>query len=123
MYTKLDYVDEVYDFKGKWDVPSHCGLRIIKNDDRHVVIATELYESNPGTSVANFVAELATLLLLEKDLNAQKLVFIEHCPDRGSKLDFYNETFDRVRLDWDENKFTNPDWVRISREDMDKLAR
>ena len=121
MKTDLTYVDRLYDFPGRWEVPSRCGLKIARGRERHVVLATELDADNPGTSVTSFCAELATRLCREFDLDPARLVFIEHCPDRGSKLAVYAETFDRVRLDWDGTRFKNPDWTRISKEEADAL--
>ena len=51
MQVPETYYDELFHFKGQWDMPSCCGLRILRRV-KTVVIATELYQDNPGTSVA-----------------------------------------------------------------------
>ena len=119
--TSTDYIDEVYEFRGQWDVPSKCGLMIKKNNDTHVVIATELYDDNPGTSVNYWNCRLAGMICREKGLDPSKLIFIEHTPDRGSKLENYRETFDRVIFQWDGENFTDPDWEPLTREQVDAL--
>jgi len=119
----MDYVDQIYHFKGMWDAISRCGLKIIKKPDRHIVIATELYEENPGTSVTEYNTGLAALIVNEFSLDPEKLVFIEHCPDRGSRLEHYRQTFDIVRFQRDGSGFSNPAWERISRQDVDEMIR
>jgi hypothetical protein len=121
MKTDLTYVDEIYRFAGRWDVPSLCGLRIARRPDRDVVLATELFEENPGTSVTNFCAELATRLVAERGLDPGKLVFIEHSPDTGSRLEFYAESFHRVSFRRDGARFTDPDWSPLTRAEVDAL--
>ncbi len=119
----MNYIDSIFDFKGRWDAPSRCGLKIVKKQDRHVVIVTELFEDNPGTSVTEFNTELAAILVKDFSLDPEKLLFIEHNPDRGSKLDHYRESFDIVRFRRDGRTFRNPEWERISRERVDELIR
>ncbi|OHD71605.1 MAG: hypothetical protein A2W19_15170 [Spirochaetes bacterium RBG_16_49_21] len=117
----MNYIDQIYHFKGRWDAPSQCGLKIIKNPDRHIVIATELYEENPGTSVTDFTGELAALLVKEFSLDPDRIVFVEHCPDRGSKLEHYKESFDLVRFRRHGSRFSDPEWERISRQAVDAM--
>jgi len=119
----MNYVDHIFEFKGRWDVPSRCGLKIVKNQDRHVVVVTELFEANPGTSVTEFSKELAAIIVREFSLDPAKLLFIEHNPDRGSKLDHYKESFDLVRFRRDGSRFSDPEWERIGRERVDELIR
>ncbi|MCD4682581.1 MAG: hypothetical protein K8R86_04790, partial [Bacteroidales bacterium] len=108
------YIDEVYEFKGLWDVPSFCGLKIVTSNNNTVIIATELHTSNPGSSVTSWVDKLATELIKKYNLDQKKFIFIEHNPDRKSKLIFYKEIFDKVSFEWDGEKFINPSWKRIT---------
>jgi len=119
--TKSKYIDEIYEFKGLWDVPSFCGLKIVVKDDKTIIIATELYDSNPGSSVTSWVDKLATELVFKNQIDHYNLIFIEHSPDRKSNLEFYKETFDKVSFDWDGDKFTSPKWNRMTKEEVDKL--
>jgi hypothetical protein len=121
--TSTDYIKEIYDYNGQWDVPSKCGLMIKMNDDAHIVIASELYDDNPGTSVNYWNCQIASMVCRERNLDPSKLVFIEHTPDRGSKLENYRETFDRVIFQWDGKKFSDPDWEELTREQVDALLK
>jgi len=116
-----DYFNEIYDFKGQWDVPSRCALKIVRNNTQTVVIATELYAENPGTSVTNFCAPLATLICNDFNIDHEKMVFIVHTPDTKSKLSFMNENFFHVEFTWDGAKFMDPKWAQIDRSKVDEL--
>ncbi|HNX07848.1 MAG TPA: hypothetical protein PKL96_09715 [Bacteroidales bacterium] len=116
-----EYFTEVYDFKGQWDVPSRCGLKIVKNNAQTIVIATELYAENPGTSVTNFCAPLATQICSEFAIDHNKVIFIVHTPDAKSKLTFLNESFFQVDFSWTGSKFTDPKWAQIEKTKVDEL--
>ncbi|TFH40028.1 MAG: class I SAM-dependent methyltransferase, partial [Chrysiogenales bacterium] len=85
----MKYVERIYSFNGEWDVPSRCGLSIIRRPDIHIVIVTELYEENPGTSVTACAPSLAAQIVGKFGLDPEKLLYIEQSPDRGSKLAHY----------------------------------
>lgn len=117
----MSYQDTRYDFRGQWDAPSRCGLKIVAKNEGNVVIVTELFENNPGTSITGFIARLATIIVKEFGLDPETTRFIEHCPDRGSKLDHYREAFDLVRLRWDGKQYTDPEWERITKNNVDEM--
>ena len=121
--TSTDYIEEIYEYKGQWDVASKCGLLVRKHPKMHIVIATELYDDNPGTSVNYWSARIAEAICKERDLDSSKLIFIEHAPDRGSKLEIYQEAFDRVLFLRTENGETELDWQSLTREQVDGLLR
>jgi hypothetical protein len=121
MKTADKYIDRQYHFKGKWDIPSICGIKVVEKNDQTIVIATNLYETNPGTSISRWSAQLATTVCNDFNIDPVKLVFIERNPDRKSKLDFYKETFDIVEFIRVNDHFTAPVWKRIRREEVDLL--
>ena len=121
MESPNKYIDQQYHFKGKWDVPSVCGLKVIKKQDKTIVIATNLYKINPGTSISRWSAQLATAICHDFDIEFDRLKFIERNPDSKSKLDFYKETFDAVEFSLDIDQLTNPVWKRVSKEDVDDM--
>ena len=86
------YYDEVFNFKGQWDMPSRCGLKIIRREKTKVIV-TELYQDNPGTSVTAAGINLARQICRGKALNLNEIVYIECNPDANSKLSFYDEEF------------------------------
>ena len=87
------YYDEIFDFKGQWDMPSRCGLKIVKNAGKTFVIVTELYQDNPGTSVTSAGRSLACQICAVKGLCLDQINYIECTPDTDSKLSFYGEEF------------------------------
>jgi len=115
------YVDRKYHFKGKWDVPSVCGIKVIKSPEKTIVIATNLYKSNPETSISRWSAQLATTICNDLNIDPNYLVFIECNPDRHSKLDFYKETFDIVEFTWEEDHFIEPVWRRVRKKEVDGI--
>jgi hypothetical protein len=116
------YMDRYFDYKGQWESPSKCGLKIVRRKDgKTLAIATEIYRQNPGTPVTEWCAPLASQILTETGENQENFIFVEHTPDLKSKLSFYGETFDLVSFDWDGTKFENPQWKRLSREQVDTL--
>jgi len=121
MISEAKYIDQIYHFKGAWDVPSFCELKIISKPVKTIIITTELYESNPGTSVTSWVDKLATELIQKFKINPEQLTFIVHNPDRKSNLEFFKETFDIVSFEWKEEKFINPSWKRITKQELDFL--
>jgi len=116
------YMDQYFEYKGQWESPSKCGIRIInRTDDKILVIATEIYRQNPGTPVTEWCAPLASQILDSLKINSEQFIFIEHTPDVGSKLAFYKETFDLVTFDWDGSKLINPSWKRLERHEVDDM--
>lgn len=116
------YMDQYYEYPGLWDSPSKCGLRVIRRKDGKVlVIATELYRQNPGTSVTDWCPKLATRIMKELHASPDNFIFIEHSPDMGSKLTFYGETFDLVSFEWDGNDFDCPNWHRVTIDQVDAM--
>ena len=91
-----NYYDEVFDFKGQWNMPSRCGLKIVKSADKVIVIATELYQDNPGTTVAAAGKSLAQQICETKKLDLEKIVYLQCNPCTNSKLSFYDEEYFEV---------------------------
>lgn len=99
MRVSPDYYDEIFEFKGEWDMPSACGLKIRKLQGKTYVIVTELYQSNPGTSVTYAGKLLADQICESKGLDINSIVYIECNPNTNSKLSFYDEEFFEVDFD------------------------
>ena len=116
------YMESFYDFKGLWDSPSRCGLKIMKRKDGKVlVIVSEIYRQNPGTAITDCIDSLANQIIASFGLNPDEIILIEHSPDLKSRLSFYGETFDRVTFDREQDRFLNPAWTRLNREQVDAL--
>ena len=70
------YMDHYFDFKGQWNCPSRCGLKIVRRKDgKTLAIATEIYRQNPGTPVTEWCAPLATQVMCELKETPENLSF------------------------------------------------
>lgn len=96
MKVPSHYYDEIFDFKGQWDMPSSCGLKICEQNGKTYVIVIELYQENPGTSVTYAGQSLAEQICAKKGLDLDKIVYWECNPDTNSKLSFYDEEYFEV---------------------------
>ncbi|MDL2257261.1 hypothetical protein LJC06_03540 [Bacteroidales bacterium OttesenSCG-928-I14] len=87
------YYDEIFQFKGQWDIPSCCGLKIRNIEGNTYVIVTELYQENTGTSVTYAAKSLAEQICEAKGLALNEVVYLECTPNTNSKLSFYDEKY------------------------------
>ncbi len=108
------YYDEIFLFKGEWDMPSSCGLKILSDGGKTFVIVTELYQDNPGTSVTYAGEKLLDQICESKHLDKQKLVYVECNPNTNSKLSFYDEEYFEV----DFAKDVANRYRRLSKEEV-----
>jgi hypothetical protein len=101
MKVSPDYYDEIFSFKGEWDMPSACGLKIRTLNNKQCIIVTELYQDNPGTSVTYAGRKLAEQICEAKGLKLSDIIYVECNPNTNSKLSFYDEEFFQVDFDAD----------------------
>ena len=92
------YYDEIFIFKGQWDMPSCCGLRIVKNKGKTYIIVTELYQENPGTTVTSAGKSLTLQICEKKNLNIEEIIYLQCNPSTNSKLSFYEEEYFEVNF-------------------------
>lgn len=115
------YQDQIYNFKGLWDLPSICGLKIVKKQKETIVIVTDLFDDNPGTSVTEWNTKLAKEICDNNNIQYNELIYIEHTPDKKTKLSFNLESFFQVSFDISDDKFDNPKWKELSKDEVNKL--
>jgi hypothetical protein len=115
------YYDEVFDFDGLWELPSKCGLKIIGKDEKKVVIATELYQDNPGTSVTYAGYSLAKQICERKGIRPEEMIYLECNPDTNSKLTFYDEAYFEVTFPEVKGETGRPGYRRLSEEEVRTL--
>lgn len=108
MKVSPDYYDEIFPFRGQWDMPSCCGLKIRRIEGKTYVIVTELYQENPGTSVTYAGRSLAEQICAAKGLALCEVVYLECNPDTNSKLSFYDEAYFLVDFDADRQHRYRP---------------
>lgn len=105
MKVSEKYYDEVFNFKGQWDMPSSCGLKIRNVDGTTYVIVTELYQENPGSSVTYTGESLARQICEAKGLDFDNIKYWECNPDTNSKLSFYDEEYFEVTFGTPRNSY------------------
>ena len=115
MQVPKKYYDEIFTFSGLWDQPSACGLRIIDKGGKTVVIVTELYQDNPGTSVTAAGINLAKQICEKKGLSLSDIVYLECTPDTNSVLSFYSEQYFQVVF----TDTPKANYRRLSKEEVD----
>lgn len=118
MRVSEKYYDEIFDFLGQWDLPSKCGLKITAKNGKKIVIVTELYQDNPGTSVTYAGGSLFKQICEKKGFNSEDVIYIECNPNTNSKLSFYDEEFFQVTFDIDKGEFTNPQYKQLTKDEV-----
>ena len=98
MKVPKKYYDEVFHFAGQWDQPSACGLKILNKNNKIIIIVTELYQDNPGTSITSAGINLAKQICKKKDLDLSEIVYLECTPNTDSVLSFYEENYFEVKF-------------------------
>ena len=113
-----------------------CDLEIVRHPDFVLVIASER-DDNPGRSVTNWAAELATEVCRVYDIPPQSLVWVEHYPDHPMDPEHWDLTrFQRlsgraalpnslsqqqVPTDGMNGQFTRPKWIRLNDDQLQAL--
>lgn len=115
------YFDEKFNFAGQWDMPSTCGLKIIQKDDISIVLVTELYQDNPGTSVTYAAGSLIKQICDVKHLDINKIKYIECNPSTNSKLSFYDEEMFLVNFTLQDGMPVDLKYRKLSKEEIQNL--
>ncbi len=121
MKVSEKYYDELFDFAGQWGQPSQCGLKIIDKGERKVIIVTELYQDNPGTSVTAAAASLFRQICERKNFEPENVTYLECNPDTHSKLSFYDEKYFEVRFEEVNGKTGRPSYRQLSPDEIKAL--
>lgn len=115
------YYDEIFDFAGQWDMPSKCGLKLIQRGDTTIILTTELYQDNPGSSITYTGGSLIKQVCDAKNLDINKIIYIECNPDTHSKLSFYDEEMFRVKFDLQDGMPTNLQYEQLTQDEIKGL--
>ncbi len=118
MKTQKKDIDIIFNFNGLWDLPSKCGLKIYYKLNSTIVIVTELYKENPGTSITDVSASLAMQICEKYNIDLSEIVYIESSPESNSKLSFYREKNYKVNFEIDGDKLINPTYKELSKDDL-----
>lgn len=123
MKVNKKYYTEIFDFKGLWDMPSKCGLKIIDKNEKKLVITTELYQDNPGTSITDAGVSLLLQICEAKNMDLKNVTYIQCNPDTNSKLSFYNEAFFQVTFFDTDGKLTSPIYRQLSTDEIKNIEK
>jgi len=121
MRVPKEYYDEIFDFSGQWEVASKCGIKLLHPSGKTVLIVTELYQDNPGTSVTYAGYSLARQICEQKGLRLSDLRYVECNPDTNSKLSFYDEEYFEVTFPETEGQTGRPQYKPLSAEEVKAL--
>jgi len=113
------YYTEVFNFEGQWGQPSACGLKIIDKKNKKVVVVTELYQDNPGTSVTTAGYNLVKQVCEKKGLALSEISYLECTPDTNSVLSFYDEQYYEVTF----NELKQPNYRKLLKEEIENLLQ
>jgi hypothetical protein len=113
MEQHRNFVEEIYHFTGQWEMPSLCGLMIQRKELGGLVLLTELYEDNPGSSVTGMIEPLATRIVKQFGLQPDITEFIVHNPERSSRYEFFAETFYKAHMKWDGERYGELKWEKL----------
>ena len=117
MKVPKKYYDEIFEFTGQWEQPSACGLKIINKDYKKIVVVTELYQDNPGTSVTSVGKNLAKQICEKKGLSLPDIMYLECTPDTNSVLSFYDEQYFEVTF----NDTQQATYRKLSKDEVECL--
>ena len=116
------YYDEIFQFAGQWDMPSSCGLKTIHKNNKTYIIATELYQENPGTSITYAGGSLIKQICDRKKLDMCAITYIECNPNTNSKLSFYDEEMFEVSYEILEGMPTHLSYRQLSKEEIQSIV-
>lgn len=116
------YFDEIFDFAGQWDMPSKCGLKIIKKENFTVILTTELYQDNPGTSITYAGGSLIKQICDAKGLDISHIMYVECNPNTNSKLSFYDEEMFRVDFKIENGMPVDLKYTQLDKNEIKNLV-
>lgn len=104
--------EHTFEFRAPNGYPSACQVEIYRNCG--LVVVTDI---DRGVSVTNACETIASLIVAEFNLKAQRMIFVE-CYYPGKEI----QTTDLVQFDIDGNhKFRSPRWTHITRQEFQQM--
>lgn len=114
--------DDNFKFKVTLNRESVCWLRVWKNQEEVVVVATELSD-NTGPSITNASEELANEVCKVFELkDPDKIIWIEHYPGTPSFTEHFDQVTFSKYISGNEFFLISPVWKYIKGEDVGLLV-
>lgn len=111
--------DMIYRYRGFRNELGWCRIRIYQLASGLTVVVASERPDNPGISITDYTAELASAIRRMYLAPGRAMVWIEHQPwqgrDRGA------ETFERVLLRWNGERYTEPERRPCTRREVETL--
>jgi hypothetical protein len=123
MKASFKNIDEVFDFQGLWGQESRCGLRIVHNNGKFIIIVSELYQLNPGTTITQAANLLANQICKKFEIPLDSVIYFEHTPEMNSKLSFYKEEFYRVDFKIEDGEFVEATYNKVEVNEVINLIQ
>lgn len=112
MKVSDNYFDRTYDFKGLWGMPSRCGLKLFRGKEKIIILVTELYQDNTGSSITQVGKSLMEQICADFEIIPAEAVYVECAPGMKSKLSFYDQEFFLVDFEGEQPKYTKIDDIQ-----------
>ena len=112
----------IYKFKGVNNSDSECELAIRKTHTP-IVIFTEVPE-NIGTPINSYFENLATQIYF-KHLTShtpESIIWIEHYPEEQTLFDVREEIYNKVLMDWNEERYMRKKTRKINSREVKSLG-
>jgi hypothetical protein len=97
-----------------------CRVRIYGANPYTIIVLSELAE-NPGVSVTNAAAAIATEIARIYMIDLDTTIWIEHYGAFSYKGGDCDETFDRITFTWRNRTASNAEWKRLTADELHEL--
>ena len=97
-----------------------CRVRIYGANPYTIIVLSELAE-NPGVSVTNAAAAIATEIARTYMIDLDTTIWIEHYGAFSYKGGDLDETFDRITFTWRNRTASNAEWKRLTADELHEL--
>lgn len=106
-----------YNYLGENGFHSCCDLTVCRDEEKPLIVIASERPDNPGASITNAAAAIATQAFREFQGGREGLIFIEHYPEDGKEW-FAKERFAQVFFETTSHEFSTPRWKHISKTDV-----
>ena len=119
-YLEHPLIDSIYEFKGLWDIPSQCGIKILKDRaESPVLILSDLYDINTGSTITEYCIPLLQRICADYSIALTDAKIFHLVPDE-SKYTFMDECYYEITLHKERDSY-EPAWTQVPKESVLEL--